>query len=174
MFYSSDEKLMEKYEIQIPDIYIGSNYNSDFNHIENRCSICFQPEISDNHEYNINDVTNNIYTSTPIIDVTGNVLLHIKQEYWHISKRLWLLDLIKTKTLKIEGVVTSDGDYENADKNSEYYQVRITPPFTDDEIEENLLKIKPEDRDVLLIDRKYIDRSEVVLLLFLQRKRRNL
>ena len=99
MFYSSDKKLMENYEIQIPDIYIGSNYNSDFNHIEIDV-LSAQPEISDNHEY-INDVTNNIYTSTPIIDVTGGMnLLHIKQEYWHISKRLWLLDLIKLKTFK--------------------------------------------------------------------------
>ena len=120
MFYSSDKKLMENYEINISDIYYGNNSQSQFHTLEPSVT-SNKSEIDEQHEYQDKDVHNTIYGSTPIIDIKANVLHLIKNEYWHVSNRLWLLDIIKDKTLKIERIITCDGDYENADKNSDYY-----------------------------------------------------
>jgi hypothetical protein len=163
MFYSTNETLMENYEINIPDICFGNNNYSDFHKLEAPVK-SKKLEISDSHEYSINDIGNNIFTSSPVMDFDTDVLSLIKQEYWHISERLWLLELVKDKSLKIEGIVTGDGDYKAADKNSEYYQVRITPPFSESDIHENLAKIKPEDRELILVDRKYIDKGRNTII----------
>ena len=86
MFWSPDKKLMEDYEIIIPDINHGMNDNSNVNHIETPVKTK-NVEISDKHEYSKSDVDNEIYVSTNTINKHDNVFSLIKMDYWRISNR---------------------------------------------------------------------------------------
>ena len=170
MFYSPDKKLMEDYEIIIPDINYGINDNSKINQLETPLKTK-NVEISEKHEYSKSDVDGQIYVPTHTINNHDNVLSLIKMDYWRISNRLWLYEKVKNKTLSFDQIVFGDGDYDGADQDSEYYQLIITPAFTDDELDETLLKIKPENRNIILVDKKYIDKTRDSIIVIKPKKK---
>ena len=171
LFYSSDKKIMENYEIIIPKMNVGLNNNSEMNKIEDIIEVK-EYEISEMNEYGKEDVDNMIYSSVKKVEIEGELLSLIKQDYWRVSDRLWLYDIVINKNLSIEDIVIGDGDYEGADKDSEYYKVRISPPFTDEELTEELEKLKPEERDTILVDRKYIDQNRESIIKIMPKKRK--
>ena len=160
------------YNVIIPDIQYGNNIDSQFNIIEPNIELQ-EPEITEEHEYSSHDIGNEIFTTSDVPHIKDTVLLSIKQDYWRISEREWLLEKINelNKILKIEELIVCDGDYKDADKNSKYYKVNISPPFTDDESnDEHFQNIPIEERNSILVDCKHIDSNRDSIIKITKRK----
>ena len=94
-------------------------------------------QVEDNAEFQVEDISDMV-VPTKVVNPERFGFADIKYEFWMESDREWLFEALLTYTKDLQYVkeiLNSSGDYKNSPQHSKYIEFRITPEFTEEEID---------------------------------------